>query len=197
MIAGHWSHVILGGARSGKSRQALDLARSAQAPRTVFLATAQPRDGDMAARIAGHRSERPAVWRTVEEPIDVMGTCGLLVGQADLVILDCLTLWVSNRLLRGDEDRAILGDAAELARLLASPPYSIIVVSNEVGEGVHPPTAIGLRFRDVLGLVNQRVAAAAQHVTLMVAGIPVSVKHRLTASAVVFPTSHDRPPEAP
>jgi adenosylcobinamide kinase/adenosylcobinamide-phosphate guanylyltransferase len=195
--AGHWSHVILGGARSGKSRHALDLARSAQAPRTAFLATAEPRDGDMAMRIAGHRSERPPVWLTVEEPFDVVGTCGRLVDRADLVILDCLTLWVSNRLLRGDEDQAILGDGAELARLLASPPYSIIVVSNEVGEGVHPPTVIGLRFRDILGLVNQQVAAAAQHVTLMVAGIPVRVKHRPNASAAVIPASHDRAPEAP
>ena len=102
--------------------------------------------------------------------------------------MDCLTLWVSNRLLRGDDDRAILQGADDLAAFMGAREASLLIVSNEVGAGVHPPTAAGLRFQDLLGLVNQRVAAAADRVTLMVAGIPLSVKDV---------SHHERSPQAP
>jgi adenosylcobinamide kinase/adenosylcobinamide-phosphate guanylyltransferase len=151
------------------------LGRSASA-RTAFVATARTSDGDMRDRIARHQAERPSEWRTVEEPVDVAGTCRRLVPQLDLIVVDCLTVWVANLLERGHNDAAVLSAADELAAVLGERAVSLIVVSNEVGEGVHPPTEIGLRFRDLLGTVNQRIAAAADLVTLMVAGIPVPIK---------------------
>jgi len=184
------SRFILGGARSGKSRYALAQAR-AEGCRTAVLATAQARDSDMAARIARHQAERPSAWATVEEPLDIVAACRRLVGRHDLVLIDCLTVWVSNLLQRGDSDDAVLAAADDLAKLVGERAVSLIIVSNEVGEGVHPPTALGLRFRDLLGSVNQRVAAAADRVILMVAGIPVTIKDVPPAA------DHERAPEAP
>ena len=163
---------VLGGARSGKSRFAI--ARQRRHARVTFLATARAGDGDMAARIARHRAERPETWTTVEEPFDLLARLQTLGGDA--VVVDCLTLWAANRMLRGDSDAAILAEADGVADLVRQPPFALTVVSNEVGEGVHPETADGLRFRDLLGAVNQRVAAAAEQVVLMVAGIPLAVK---------------------
>jgi adenosylcobinamide kinase/adenosylcobinamide-phosphate guanylyltransferase len=168
------SHLVLGGARSGKSRFVVN--RHAADARVAFVATAQAGDGDMADRIARHRADRPRRWLTVEEPYDVVARLRELAGRVDTIVLDCLTVWIANRLLRGDPDAAILSGADELARVVAERRCALTLVSNEVGEGVHPPTTDGLRFRDLLGLVNQRVAAACDRVTLMVAGIPVVVK---------------------
>lgn len=168
------SLLILGGARSGKSRFAV--AQHAPARRVAFIATAEARDADMASRIARHRSERPASWTTIEEPLDIAGRMLEVQGKVDAVVVDCLTLWVSNRLLRGDADEAILAEADTLAGLLPRCRPAVTLVSNEVGEGVHPATEAGLRFRDVLGLVNQRMAAASDRVVLMVAGLPLTLK---------------------
>lgn len=176
----HRSDLILGGVRSGKSREALRVAALLPpGSRGCFLATAQALDADMQARIARHQEERPQGWTTVEEPYDVAGACERLAGRCDVVVLDCLTLWVSNLLLRGDKDGAILDAADTLARCSGLRRLSLIIVSNEVGAGVHPPTEIGLRFRDVLGEVNQRLAAAVDRVTYMIAGIPMTVKNSL------------------
>jgi adenosylcobinamide kinase/adenosylcobinamide-phosphate guanylyltransferase len=187
------SDLILGGVRSGKSREALRVA--ALLPpgfRGCFLATAQALDADMQARIARHQTERPPGWTTVEEPYDIAGACERLAGRCDVIVLDCLTLWVSNLLLRGDKDAAILDAADNLARHAALRRLSLIMVSNEVGAGVHPPTQIGLRFRDVLGEVNQRLATASDRVTYMVAGIPMVIKN------VSLPKDlRDRPFESP
>jgi len=168
------SLLVVGGARSGKSRFAVDGTR--HHGRIVFVATAEARDEDMAKRIARHRAERPDHWTTVEEPCDLVRRLRALEGTCDGIIVDCLTLWVSNRLLRGDEDEPILDEAEALAELIGRRRASLTLVSNEVGEGVHPETASGLRFRDLLGRVNQRVAAACDTVVLMVAGIPLTVK---------------------
>jgi adenosylcobinamide kinase/adenosylcobinamide-phosphate guanylyltransferase len=167
------SHLILGGARSGKSRYAIALQPAGA--RVVFVATARAGDGDMARRIARHRAERPAGWTTVEAPTELIAALERL-PPADAVVVDCLTLWVANRLLDGEGDEPILAAADALARVAARPPWELTLVSNEVGGGVHPETAAGVRFRDVLGAVNQRVAAAAHRVTLMVAGLPLTVK---------------------
>ena len=197
MLVRHSSHLIVGGARSGKSRHCLHLARPLDA-RIAFVATAQPGDADMAARIARHRAERPSSWLTVEEPFDLPAACGRLTGRADLLLVDCLTLWVSNRLLRGDDDKTILRGADDLAAFMAAREASLLIVSNEVGAGVHPPTAAGLRFQDLLGLVNQRVAQAADRVTLMVAGIPLTVKNPSGKGTTDTPESpHDQPLQAP
>ena len=165
---------IVGGARSGKSRFAVDRIPSRE--RIVFVATAEARDQDMATRIARHRAERPSHWATVEEPLDLVPRLEKLEGTCDDIVVDCLTLWVANRLLRGDPDDAILGESDALARLIGRRRSSFTVVSNEVGAGVHPETATGMRFRDLLGGVNQRVAAACDTVVLMVAGVPLTVK---------------------
>ncbi len=185
------SHLILGGARSGKSRFAAGL-QPARA-RVGFVATAEARDADMARRIARHRAERPGHWVTVEEPYDLVGALDRLAGGAvEAIIVDCLTLWVANRLHRGDSDTVILDEGERLADLLAGLRPAVVIVTNEVGQGVHPPTAEGLRFRDLLGLVNQRVAAACDQVTLMLAGLPVTVK-----SPPSPPPTHELTPQAP
>ena len=165
---------IIGGARSGKSRFASE--RFSADTRIVFVATAEAHDEDMAKRIARHRADRPSAWMTVEEPFDLVSRLRDLDGTCDGIIVDCLTLWVSNLLLRGDRDDTILEKADALAGAIRGGRSSITLVSNEVGEGVHPETAAGLRFCDLLGHVNQRVAAACETVVLMVAGIPLTVK---------------------
>ena len=189
----HRSDLILGGVRSGKSREALRLATAMpRGSRGAFLATAQAFDGDMEARIARHRAERPAGWATLEEPYDVVAACESLEGRVDVVVLDCVTLWVANLLLRGDVETSILAAADALAGYFAERRFSLIIVSNEVGAGVHPPTDVGLRFRDALGGVNQRIAAAADRVRYMVAGLPMVIKDLPPPEP-----SRERPPEAP
>jgi adenosylcobinamide kinase / adenosylcobinamide-phosphate guanylyltransferase len=189
----HRSDLILGGVRSGKSRLAMRLATARpHGSRGAFLATAQALDGDMEARIARHRAERPRAWATLEEPHDVVAACESLAGKVDVVVLDCVTLWVSNLLLRGDEEKSILAAADALANFLAERRFSLIIVSNEVGAGVHPPTEVGLQFQDALGSVNQRIAAAADRVSYMVAGLPMTIK-----DLPLHEVSRERPPEAP
>ena len=169
------SLLILGGARSGKSRYAVAQAL-AGAPRVAVVATAEALDADMAARIRRHREDRPRSWLTVEEPLELVGALRRLGGTADTVLVDCLTLWVANQLQRGLAEDAILAGGEALAKFVGERAYSLILVSNEVGEGVHPETASGLRFRDLLGAVNQTVAQAADRVVLMVAGLPLTLK---------------------
>jgi adenosylcobinamide kinase/adenosylcobinamide-phosphate guanylyltransferase len=141
------------------------------------VATAQPGDADLSARIARHRAERPPCWLTIEESFDVVGRLRGLPAGVDAAIVDCITVWVANRVLRGDPDDDVLAEANDLVSFVARPPVEITLVSNEVGEGVHPETGLGMRFRDLLGLVNQRLAAACDRVVLMVAGIPVEIKN--------------------
>lgn len=174
--------LLLGGSRAGKSNYALQLA-AARGPgseaKVCFIATAQALDEDMTARIASHQTERPVHWRTIEEPYRI-GEALQKTGEAEIVIVDCLTLFVSNWLLRYEDEheceqfvRRITCDFLELAR---SRQRTIICVSNEVGLGVVPETRIGRVFRDVLGRVNQDFAAAADEVYLLVAGLPLQVK---------------------
>jgi adenosylcobinamide kinase/adenosylcobinamide-phosphate guanylyltransferase len=168
------SHLVLGGARSGKSRFVVAGLRDRR--RVAFVATAQAGDTDMAARIARHRAERPGHWRTIEEPVALAPRLTALVREADCVVVDCVTVWVANLLMRGDPDPDILAAGDALAALAAGGLVDLTLVSNEVGEGVVPSTADGVRFRDLLGFVNQRLAAACDRVTLMVAGLPVTIK---------------------
>jgi adenosylcobinamide kinase/adenosylcobinamide-phosphate guanylyltransferase len=169
--------LILGGVRSGKSAFAVARAR-AMGGRVAFVATAQAGDEEMAVRIARHRAERPPAWRTAEVPVALPSALIALDGEADVVIVDCLTLWVSNLFQKRPEPTG--GDLQDQASALESvathPRFSLILVSNEVGWGVHPETELGRRFRDGLGLVNQAAARAADEVVLLVAGCPVIVK---------------------
>jgi adenosylcobinamide kinase/adenosylcobinamide-phosphate guanylyltransferase len=178
--------LVLGGVRSGKSRFAEVLARASQ--RVVYLATARPDDAEMAERIAVHRRRRerqaPA-WRTVEEPWDVPAalTAALAAdpGPEACVLLECLSLWLTN-LLVGLPARPALDDAAVAGRLDAlleaarAGSGRVVVVSSEVGCGLLPPNALARRFGDLLGEANQRLAAAADEVHACVAGIPVPLK---------------------
>jgi len=171
---------VIGGARSGKSRHAV--AVQPRRARVVFVATAEARDDDMAARIARHKAERPDHWTTLEEPYELVLRLREALGSplspssVDAVVVDCLTLWIANLMARGDGDDTILKAADALAALAGDGRADLTLVSNEVGAGVHPATADGLRFRDLLGQVNQRLAAACDRVVLMVAGIPVTIK---------------------
>jgi adenosylcobinamide kinase / adenosylcobinamide-phosphate guanylyltransferase len=158
---------LVGGARSGKSSLAVELGRRHHGP-VVFVASCPPLDDDLAARIARHRETRPD-WPTIEEPVELASA----VEKADrdaLVIVDCLTVWVSNLMLRGDDEPEVTGAAGAFAGALLDRDGPAVVVSNEVGSGVHPEGALGRRYRDLLGRVNQIVAAAADSTLLVVAG---------------------------
>ena len=168
--------LVLGGARAGKSTYAQQLA--ARGERVLFVATAEAGDGEMETRIAGHRESRPAEWDTLEEPLDLVGALSPVADRYDTILLDCLTLWVSNLLLQGSETKPT-DIPAEVRRLLAAceeGSASWIVVSNEVGLGVAPPTELGRRYADELGRVNQIVAAAADDAYFMAAGLPLNLK---------------------
>jgi adenosyl cobinamide kinase/adenosyl cobinamide phosphate guanylyltransferase len=167
----------LGGVRAGKSAHAAAWA-AGRGERVAFVATAEPLDPDMAARIAAHRAARPPGWATLEAPLALAEALADLRGKADVVVVDCLSLWVANLLGRdpAPDDDALRGETARLTAALAGAPFDVVLVSNEVGSGLHPETAIGRRFRDVLGTVNQAVAAVADEVILMVAGCPLRVK---------------------
>jgi len=158
--------VLLGGARSGKSALAVELGRRHRGGVT-FVATSPAIDGDLSARIVRHRAERPA-WPTIEEPLDLDGA--LAQAGDDLVLVDCLTLWVNNLVHRGDADDAIEALSASTAAAAARRPAPTVVITNEVGLGVHPETELGRRYRDVLGRVNQQWATAADVALLLVAG---------------------------
>jgi adenosyl cobinamide kinase/adenosyl cobinamide phosphate guanylyltransferase len=160
---------LLGGARSGKSSLAVRLASEWEGP-VVVVATAEARDdSEFAARIARHRLERPAGWRTVEEPLDLLGELGRVPERA-FVIVDCLTLWTTNALQAGWSDEDVELAAANVAALAADRASPTVVVSNEVGLGVVPATPLGRSFRDLLGRVNTVFAARADRACLVVAG---------------------------
>jgi adenosyl cobinamide kinase/adenosyl cobinamide phosphate guanylyltransferase len=161
--------LLLGGARSGKSSFAVRYAEQFDG-RVVYLATAPPIDDDMEQRIARHREERPADWTTIEEPVDLIGALDRVGDDIDVLIIDCLTLWTSNMMWHGRSDDSIIQAAEETANRCRSRAGRMIVISNEVGLGVHPDTPLGRRYRDVLGLVNQRWAGVADDALLMVAG---------------------------
>ena len=162
--------VLTGGVRSGKSAAA-SAAAAASGAAVVFVATAEPGDDDMAGRIERHRAERPAQWTTREAPRDLAAAVAS-VGPDATLIIDCLGLWVTNRMLEDPSPAAaeLVEEAASLARELAARPGQALVVTNEVGSGVVPPTPLGRDFRDVLGLVNQAVVRVADDAYLVVAG---------------------------
>ena len=158
---------LLGGARSGKSSLAVELGRRHDGP-VVFVATCAPLDEDLAARIARHQAERPD-WATIEEPVALATAMGK-VDDGAFVVVDCLTLWVSNLMLRGDSDERVEAAADEFVAVTRARSGRAVIVSNEVGSGIHPEAALARRYRDLLGRVNQVVAAAADTTLLVAAG---------------------------
>jgi adenosylcobinamide kinase/adenosylcobinamide-phosphate guanylyltransferase len=163
--------LVLGGARSGKSRYAESLIVVLPPPWT-FVATAEAGDAEMAERIALHRTRRCKEWQTVEAPHDLAAALARTESSAS-VLVDCLTLWLSNRMLAGADVEA---ETARLETVLAGRRAPVVLVSNEVGSGIVPDNALARRFRDLQGRLNQRMAARASRVVLMVAGLPLVVK---------------------
>ncbi len=166
--------LVLGGARAGKSAFAQGLAENVG--NVLFVATAEAGDAEMAERIARHRASRPAHWVTLEEPLNLPAALAKTPPSYDAVILDCLTLWVSNLLLQENQARDPVTAAERLLEAYEEGTASWIVVSNEVGLGLVPPTPLGREYRDALGRVNQIVARRADRVYLMVAGLAMDLK---------------------
>jgi adenosyl cobinamide kinase/adenosyl cobinamide phosphate guanylyltransferase len=161
---------VLGGARSGKSRHAEQLVSAHAAP-WIYVATAEAFDDEMRRRIAEHQARRAAGWRTVEAPVDLADA--LLRHGSMPVLVDCLTLWLTNLML-GGHDIEVATSGLEAALIRRQAP--VVLVSNEVGLGLVPETPLGRAFRDEAGRLNQRIAAQADRVLFMVAGLPLTVK---------------------
>jgi adenosylcobinamide kinase/adenosylcobinamide-phosphate guanylyltransferase len=172
--------LILGGARSGKSDFAQTLARQRGGDAVAFVATAEARDDEMRARIAAHRAARPAAWQTLEAPRAVARALAA-VTDARVIVVDCVTLWASNVLL-AEEANALAVMAREVDELFAwyrAHDATLILVSNEVGMGLVPDNALGRAYRDLLGAVNKKIAAVADEVFLLVAGLPIEIKREM------------------
>ena len=178
--------VLLGGARSGKSSLALELA-TASGTDVAVVATAEALDDEMAERIAAHRAERPAGWATIEEPLELAKALESVEATSACVV-DCISFWVSNLLLRGDEPAAIEDTARACAALAAARPGLTIAVTNEVGLGVVPATPLGRAYRDALGTVNRLWVEASERAVLVVAGRMLPL-----AGATEHITSQERP----
>ena len=161
---------VLGGTRSGKSRYGETLIRALPPP-WLYVATAEAGDHEMAARIRAHRSRRGPSWRTIEAPRDVAAALAATEGMP--VLIDCLTLWLSNLLLANADFEQETG-RLEQALMQATAP--VVLVANEVGSGIVPDHPLGRKFRDAQGILNQRIAARADRVVLMVAGLPLALK---------------------
>jgi adenosyl cobinamide kinase/adenosyl cobinamide phosphate guanylyltransferase len=174
--------LLLGGARSGKSALAVRLAGRWDGPVTV-VATGEARDAEMAERIRRHRAERPAVWETVEAPNDLEAALAAAPAGA-FVLLDCLTLWVSNLMGAGLDDHRVMARARSAASAAAARAAPTVAVSNEVGAGIVPADALSRRYRDLLGQVNAAWAAAADQALLLVAGRAVPLADPLAALGV-------------
>ncbi len=177
--------LVTGGARSGKSRFAQERAERTvreQGGRVLFIATAEESDDEMKSRISRHRHDRPADWTTIETPLEAAAQIAAHSREVEFILLDCLTLFVSNQLLAAGDvppeeieatvDRAV----AALIAAARSGSATVLIVTNEVGMGLHPMTALGRLFQDIAGRANQQVAAAADEVIFMVSGLPLVLK---------------------
>ena len=167
--------LITGGCRSGKSRYALDYANR-HFLRKLYLATGEVLDEEMARRVEIHRKARGPEWQTIEEPVAVGDKITKYGDEVEVIVLDCLTLWLSNLLLRWDHDSKIMAEVERLTRTIKQSQTTLIIVTNEVGMGIVPADPLGRRFRDLSGMANQRMAEVADTVIFMVSGIPMFLK---------------------
>jgi len=172
--------LITGGARSGKSRYA-EQRVGEMGGRRLYMATGEAKDEEMAQRIAEHRKRRGNQWRTIEEPVELTEALLTQRGKTDCALVDCLTLWISNLLIRRDEERAAK-KVQELIEKLPELDFHLVLVTNEVGWGIVPDNPLARKFRDLAGWTNQRMAQAANEVILMVAGMPIIAKKEAACS---------------
>ena len=177
--------LVLGGARSGKSRYAQQLAERLWR-KPVFLATAEVTDDEMAARIAKHRADRGARWQCMEEPLDLAGALARAGAQGDGVLVECVTVWLGNVLVKEGEAGVTVRQAALLAEVRRR-RHDIIVVSNEVGLGIVPEYLLGRQFRDLAGWLNQALAAEADAVVFVAAGLPLVLKGKVQRTLLPLP----------
>jgi len=167
--------LVLGGCKSGKSRHALSLAEG-RGLRQLFLATCIPCDDEMKARVARHKEERKDRWKTIDVPLDLCESIAGHGNEGNVLLVDCLTLWISNLLLTFDDEVQVQGQVDRLVEVLNLVSCPVVLVSNEVGAGIVPENRLARMFRDVAGIANQKIAAVADRVVWMVAGLPVRVK---------------------
>jgi len=166
---------ITGGCRSGKSRFALDYANQ-HFSKKLFLATCEVLDEEMAQRIENHKKVRGPEWQTIEEPIEIVNKIREYGGDGEVILIDCLTLWLYNLLMKWDNDLRIIDETDKLINFIKQSKISFILVSNEVGMGIVPADPLSRRYRDLLGTINQRIAEALDTVIFMVSGIPIFLK---------------------
>ena len=168
--------LVIGGCRSGKSRYALDMANRISGSRKLFIATSVPTDSEMEERVRTHQKDRGEDWITAEIPVDIPQKIKDASKSSDVILVDCLTLWVSNLLFNDFTHDAVIDITDKLENALNQSSCPVILVSNEVGSGIVPENRLARLFRDTAGFVNQKAAAAADNVFLMAAGIPVKIK---------------------
>jgi adenosylcobinamide kinase / adenosylcobinamide-phosphate guanylyltransferase len=166
---------ITGGCRSGKSRYALHYANQ-HFSKKLFLATSEALDEEMAQRIKNHKKVRGPEWQTIEEPVDIVNKIKEDGSESEVILIDCLTLWLYNLLMRWDNDLRIIEETEKLIEIIKQSPTSFILVSNEVGMGIVPADPLSRRYRDLLGIINQKIAEALDTVIFMVSGIPLFLK---------------------
>lgn len=173
--------LVLGGAKSGKTRWALKYAETlSNFTNYYYLATATPSDEEMKEKIKKHKEERSEIWRTIEEPIEIISQIRLLKTSSHLLLLDCLTLWISNLLFaKCDWERYFEELLEELNSIKGKRTPWIILISNEVGLGLVPDNKLGRLFRELIGLLNQRIAERADEVFFIVAGLPLTLKREI------------------
>ena len=167
---------VIGGCRSGKSRQALELAEGFGSTRQIFIATCVPQDEEMKRRVRRHQAERDQRWHTVETPLRLPQAVVELGRSGSVLLIDCLTLWISNLLMETAQIDQIEMHINQLVEALDQTACPVVLVSNEVGTGIVPENRLARLFRDATGMVNQRVAQCADQVMWIMAGIPVPIK---------------------
>ena len=166
---------ITGGCRSGKSQFAQDYANR-HFHKKLYLATCEPLDEEMVKRIEDHKERRGSDWQTVEEPLKIAEAIKQHQHDTEVILLDCITLWLSNLLMMQQSDHQVMKEVSRLTDTVNQGQLSLIFVSNEVGMGIVPGEPLGRRFRDLAGMANQKIAEAAQTVVFMVSGIPMFLK---------------------
>jgi len=167
---------IIGGCRSGKSRHALETAEGLAEDQKIFMATCIPHDEEMQQRVRRHQAERNRSWQTIETPVHLPRAIEENSRRAGVLLVDCLTLWISNLLMESDDGTNVQEQIQGLKNAIQSAGCPVVLVSNEVGGGIVPENRLARLFRDLVGSANQAVAETANRVVWMVAGIPVRIK---------------------